>query len=236
MTTDYTLPTPDDIEAALQRLRDAHIVPVWPPHVTDQTLDAIRQRQEAQAVPAELFDSGAKRGVEAGKPDFTLIEWDFVYAIREYDGVPLAWDTTHWFELVIDLLREWALYHEADSLMYAALLLLEAENTDTREPLLYTYWTPSTLTRYAAWMTMGAARYGRMNWKKGIPLSRYYRAFFRHFMAYLAGETIEQNSEGEWVAVDHFAACIFNLCGLWYVQNGIESGAYPAGLDDLGDE
>lgn len=69
----------------------------------------------------------------------------------------------------------------------------------------------------------GATKYGPDNWRKGIPLSRYCDAAYRHLMQ------CRDNDFSE----DHFGAVMWNMaCWLWTL-NKIDSGELPAELDDI---
>lgn len=69
----------------------------------------------------------------------------------------------------------------------------------------------------------GAGLYGRENWLKGIPLSRFYDAILRHAMAAHEGDTSE----------DHLGAVLWNAAGWLETQARIEDGRLPRELDDL---
>lgn len=69
----------------------------------------------------------------------------------------------------------------------------------------------------------GAKKYGRDNWKKGIPLSRYVDAIYRHLWAFMEGE------EGE----DHGGAVIWNAMCLVQTKDEIDKGNMPKELNDL---
>lgn len=69
----------------------------------------------------------------------------------------------------------------------------------------------------------GAAKYGADNWRKGIPISRYCDAAYRHLMQ------CRDNDYSE----DHFGAVMWNMaCWLWTL-NKIDSGELPEELDDI---
>jgi hypothetical protein len=69
----------------------------------------------------------------------------------------------------------------------------------------------------------GALKYDRDNWKKGIPLSRFYDSAFRHLLSCRDGHTDE----------DHFGAVLWNVsCWLW-TKEKIEQGKLPKYLNDL---
>jgi hypothetical protein len=69
----------------------------------------------------------------------------------------------------------------------------------------------------------GALKYGRNNWQKGIPLSRYVDALYRHLWAYMEGEDSE----------DHGGAIVWNAMCLVQTQEWIKQGKLSDELDDL---
>mgnify|MGYP003647294364 FL=1 len=68
----------------------------------------------------------------------------------------------------------------------------------------------------------GATKYGRDNWRKGIPLSRYVDSLYRHLWAYMDGDTSE----------DHGGAIIWNAMCLVETSERIKDGSLPAELND----
>ena len=69
----------------------------------------------------------------------------------------------------------------------------------------------------------GATKYGRDNWQKGIPLSRYVDAIFRHTMAMSEGQ------DGE----DHAGAVLWNAAAFMWTLEAIRKGSLPRELNDL---
>lgn len=69
----------------------------------------------------------------------------------------------------------------------------------------------------------GATKYGRDNWKKGIPLSRYVDSLYRHLWAFMREEDDE----------DHGGAVIWNAMCLIETRKLIEKGELPEELNDL---
>lgn len=69
----------------------------------------------------------------------------------------------------------------------------------------------------------GASKYGRDNWKKGIPLSRYVDSLYRHLWQYMEGDTSE----------DHGGAVIWNAMCLVQTKEWIDQGKLPAELKDF---
>lgn len=68
-----------------------------------------------------------------------------------------------------------------------------------------------TLGRYARYMTKMASKYGRGNWKKGIPIESYEQSLLRHIQKYLVNKYFGGKSEPD---VDHLSAALFNLQGI----------------------
>ena len=69
----------------------------------------------------------------------------------------------------------------------------------------------------------GANKYGRDNWKKGIPLSRYVDSLYRHLWAWMRGDTDE----------DHAGAVMWNAMCMTETRKMIEKGVLPEELNDL---
>lgn len=69
----------------------------------------------------------------------------------------------------------------------------------------------------------GATKYGRDNWQKGIPLSRYVDALYRHLWQYMDGDSAE----------DHGGAIIWNAMCLVQTKDWIDQGKLPEELDDI---
>lgn len=69
----------------------------------------------------------------------------------------------------------------------------------------------------------GATKYGRDNWKKGIPLSRYVDSLYRHLWQFMEDDNTE----------DHAGAIIWNAMCLAQTKKWIEEGKLPNDLNDL---
>lgn len=82
---------------------------------------------------------------------------------------------------------------------------------------------PIALRAIAKRFEDGATKYGRDNWQKGIPLSRYVDSLNRHILAAAEGRTDE----------DHFGAILWNAAAWLWTENEIREGRLPAELDDL---
>lgn len=69
----------------------------------------------------------------------------------------------------------------------------------------------------------GADKYGRNNWQKGIPLSRYVDSLYRHLWQFMEKDNTE----------DHGGAVIWNAMCLIQTKKWIDEGRLPMELDDL---
>lgn len=69
----------------------------------------------------------------------------------------------------------------------------------------------------------GAVKYGRDNWKKGQPISRYIDSIYRHLWAYMDGCEEE----------DHLGAVIWNAMCLQQTDEWIKEGKLPKILKDI---
>lgn len=69
----------------------------------------------------------------------------------------------------------------------------------------------SVMRRFAFYMKGFERKYGRGNWKKGIPIEEYEKSLMRHMQKYLANKYDSAGLEPE---VDHLAAAMFNLQGM----------------------
>lgn len=63
-------------------------------------------------------------------------------------------------------------------------------------------------------LTMGANKYGELNWTSGIQSRRLIDALYRHLLAYQSGEDKDPES-GE----SHLLHCMANLTFLYYLNN-----------------
>jgi len=82
---------------------------------------------------------------------------------------------------------------------------------------------PAAIRRLAQRFEDGAAKYGRDNWQKGIPLSRYNDAIIRHTLAAAEGQTDE----------DHLGAVLWNAAAWIWTLDEIAAGRLPIELSDL---
>jgi len=78
------------------------------------------------------------------------------------------------------------------------------------------------IERLAIHYENGAKKYGDHNWRKGMPLMRYFSSAMRHMFRWVWRYTDE----------DHLAAAIWNLCSILETEQMIERGTLPSTLDD----
>ena len=69
----------------------------------------------------------------------------------------------------------------------------------------------------------GANKYGRDNWQKGIPMSRYVDSLYRHLWSMMDGDTEE----------DHAGAVVWNALCLVQTKCWIDEGKLPDNLNDI---
>ena len=69
----------------------------------------------------------------------------------------------------------------------------------------------------------GAHKYGRDNWKLGIPASRYVDSLYRHLWALMEDDEAE----------DHGGAVIWNAMCLVQTLEWVKQGKLPKDIDDL---
>jgi hypothetical protein len=69
----------------------------------------------------------------------------------------------------------------------------------------------------------GSTKYGRDNWRKGIPLSRYVDSLYRHLWQFMEDDQAE----------DHGGAVIWNAMCLIQTKKWIDEGKLPKELNDL---
>ena len=69
----------------------------------------------------------------------------------------------------------------------------------------------------------GATKYGRDNWKQGIPASRYVDSLYRHLWQLMEDDTTE----------DHGGAIIWNAMFLVQTLDCVKQGKLPKELNDL---
>lgn len=75
-----------------------------------------------------------------------------------------------------------------------------------------------TRQRFGYHMTIGAKKYGDLNWQKGMPTPQYLESVDRHLAAYMEGDRSE----------DHLSAIIFGIqgCMVNEQKEGIKADSY----------
>jgi len=87
------------------------------------------------------------------------------------------------------------------------------------------------IERWAQWLEAGGKKYGKHNWRKGIPLSNYLDSAGRHYF-----KLCEAMVQGVHPGEDHAAATLWNIGGFIWTQNEIKEGRLPAYLDNVADD
>lgn len=82
---------------------------------------------------------------------------------------------------------------------------------------------PIAIRKIARRFEDGARKYDNFNWTKGIPLSRYVDAIFRHTLAMMEGKTDE----------DHVGAVLWNAACFAWTEQAVKDGRLPPEIDDL---
>src|SRR5687768_4597319 len=83
---------------------------------------------------------------------------------------------------------------------------------------------PPIAIRKLAWLyEKGGEKYGMGNWRKGIPISRFYDSMCRHLLAVAEGKEDE----------DHIAAVLWNAAGYAWTEDQIKLGTLPRELNDM---
>jgi hypothetical protein len=88
-------------------------------------------------------------------------------------------------------------------------------DTQDGKPNFYECLSPFAQWRYGLYMAKASAKYGTMNWTKGIPIESYIKSLERHLLK-LKMELIYGFEEEP--GVDHAAAIFFNVQGLMHEQ------------------
>lgn len=88
-------------------------------------------------------------------------------------------------------------------------------DTNGDKPNMLSYTDPEVEWRYALYMKESEKRYGRANWKKGLPKYEYLESLRRHFTKIWLREEKGIDLEPE---VDHEAAVMFNIIGFMREQ------------------
>lgn len=71
------------------------------------------------------------------------------------------------------------------------------------------------LRRYAFYMKSKESKYGKGNFKKGIPIESYEESLMRHIQKYISNKYENGNFEKE---EDHLSAILFNIFGMMFEE------------------
>lgn len=144
------------------------------------------------------FETGAVRDIQQGKGRFDLMPLDImskVFAVEFADEFEEG--------SIADVLKSIAVFQQAGNEGWLCIAI--AHYSQAVHVSL-----PTLMLDVARHFENGALKYGKHNWEKGIPISRYIDSALRHLMKDLAGETDE----------DHAAAFVWNcMCAAWTMEN-----------------
>lgn len=85
-------------------------------------------------------------------------------------------------------------------------------------------WT--AFNRYAKYMTSKASKYGKGNFKKGIPTDSYERSLIRHLDKYMRNKFENGDDEKD---EDHVSAIVFNAFGIMHNEEQAKLTQKPSG-------
>lgn len=138
-----------------------------------------------------VFDSGAVRDMHAGKGKFDLMPLDILSNIINSDRVLYELSC---FMGSCDSIYLYRAIHNA----------LESGNDDGNR--MFNGCVYTMLLEVAVHFEEGAAKYGRHNWQRGIPIDCYVDSAVRHYIKWLRGDDDER----------HDRAFMWNLiCCIW---------------------
>ncbi len=93
------------------------------------------------------------------------------------------------------------------------------DSDDTKENYIESLpWL--ALRRYAFYMKSKEAKYGKGNFKKGIPIESYEESLLRHVQKYISNKHENGNFEKE---EDHLSAMLFNIFGIIFEEEKIKN-------------
>lgn len=144
----------------------------------------------------QTFDTGAMRESQDGKPRYDKIPQEIIeYWQKLYGGTVFVPD------------RE-------------AQPITDFADSDIRIDLI----PYLVLNRLGALYGRGAKKYADNNWKRGMPISRFYASLLRHTYQWAQGDTSE----------DHLAAIMWNAAGIMWTEWAIANGIIPEEFADKG--
>ncbi len=144
----------------------------------------------------EQFDGGAQRDTAEGKPKFSLLS-------------PWTWELVH---------QKYGLF--------VLVFLQNPKETGQLQDLLQALLSEIGIDRLCRWLELGAKKYSRFNWAKGMPLSRCIDSLGRH---------LDKAQRGVKDGEDHLAAAACNVMFLLHYCCEIQAGRMDAKWNDLGD-
>jgi len=156
----------------------------------------------------QQFEGGAVRDTADGKPQYNLISpfvWEFI------QDEPEDKDDQNNTELILKTLgidtSNYLLYRDIEHIKRAFKFMAEIYGTD----------------RLCRWLELGAQKYSRFNWTKGMPITRCLDSLGRHI------SKIKKTNE------DHIAAIMCNLMFIIHYHECMKLKISPDTWYDLWD-
>lgn len=184
----------------------------------------------------EGFETGAVRDTEDSKGSPCLMPNDIIFSMivgaKKIDH-RICSNTDERIEALIDLasllsrpIKEGMSKQQFETIVFEifhhACLLTAELSSVTYSKNLYLPYTYG-LRRLALHYQNGAQKYAENNWRKGMPMRRYYNSLWRHLMSILEQDKSE----------DHCAAVIWNIVGFYTTWNDVFYGYIPEHLNDF---
>jgi hypothetical protein len=140
-----------------------------------------------------VFNSGAMRDVQGGKGRCDLLPLDVVARLYRQNGDARTGN-------FISAISSFQKTKDEGFLFIAAMIFMERAFYSINEAIL----------EVSVHFEDGCAKYGKRNWEKGIPISRYIDSALRHYFKWLRGDKDEH----------HDRAVLWNLlCAIWTIDN-----------------
>lgn len=177
------------------------------------------------------FESGAVRDVQEGKGRFDLVPLnvisDMIFSIGDAPAFGTLAYTIFHLSLAQKELEECAPHDQIREDLYMALRSFSsyAFGIDAKQKSMK-YLYANMLLEVAVHFEEGAKKYEENNWKKGIPLNRYFDSACRHLFKYIRGDSDER----------HDRAFAWNImCMIWEITHGCkkENNKTEQSTDDI---
>jgi hypothetical protein len=163
----------------------------------------------------ENFQTGAVRDISDGKGNPSLIAADVMAAYLSQNFDQLSWCPLTSKE-VVDIV-------EPLMWKFAAMPKFSSEPLFLAMHYFLEHDYSSVMQRLAEHYQNGCKKYSKNNWRKGMPLSRYFDSCLRHLWKMRVGLADE----------DHASAALWNIIAIIQTKIDIDSLALPQELNDF---